>query len=255
MRKTKLLSILVAGALAVVAVIGVAAYRTVEAAAPAQTSSAHLGFGRGGEGAYTSEDLAAALGITVDELSSAYQTATNAALDQAVQAGLITQAQADQIRERGSTFPLGNRWGSWLSQNGIDYDALLADALGISVEDLRAAYVEAYNTRVDQAVADGRLTQEQGDLMKGQNALYSNEAFRSSMQSAFEAVVQQAVADGVITQTQADQILSNSSGMNFFGPKGFDGPGGFGRHGRPGGDLPGSPSAPTAPSTTPSTGL
>jgi hypothetical protein len=255
MRKTKLLSILVAGALVAAAVIGVAAYRTVEAAAPAQTSSAHLGFGRGGGGGYTNEDLAAALGITVDELSAAYQTATNAALDQAVEDGLITQAQADQIRSRGSAFPLGSRWGIWLSQNGIDYDALLANALGISVDELRAAYVEAFNTRIDQAVADGRLTQEQGDLMKGQNALFSNEAFRSSIQSAFEAAVQQAVTDGVITQAQADQILSSSSGMNFFGPKGFGEPGGFGRHGRPGGDLPGSPSAPTAPSATPSTGL
>jgi polyhydroxyalkanoate synthesis regulator phasin len=215
-------------------------------------------FGRGFGGGYTNEDLANALGISVDELNAAYQKANDAAIDQAVQAGLITQAQADQLRSKGSAFPIGGLRGDWLSQNGIDYDALLANALGITKEKLQAAYTQAYNARIDQAVTDGKLTQEQADLMKGQHALFSSESFRSSMQSAYEAAVKKAVADGVITQAQADAILKNGNGMDFPGLKG---PGGFGGFERPGphggwGDTPPSnPEPPSAPPATPSSGL
>ena len=259
MNLKKTISILSVGAFAIAAVLGVVAYRTASAQTPTPTTPsvvapvlrgfAHIGHG----GGYTSEDLAAALGISVDELSTAYQEATNAALDQAVQAGLITQAQADELATNGAAFPFGGRWGGWLSQNGIDYDALLADALGITVDELQAAYAQAYNTRIDQAVADGNLTQEQADLMKGRYALYTNENFQSAMQSAFEAAVNQAVADGVITQAQADQILTSQSGMGFPGLRGFGGfggPRGFGRRGGWDGELiPALPQSDATPSS------
>jgi ribosomal protein S20 len=160
---------------------------------------------------YNSEDLANALGITVDELNAAYETATNAAIDQAVADGLITQAQADAIWERGYAFPFGHGWGGWLSENGLDYQAFLADALGITQEELEDAYTQARNAQIDRAVDEGILTQEQAELMKGRNALYNNEDFQSSMRSAFESAVQQAVDAGVITQEQADLILQEQN--------------------------------------------
>ena len=285
MNLKKTISIIGIGTLAIVAALGVVAYRSVRAAAANQNGPANwmtgmsLGggytdqvpdgpaaltnggfahFGRGFGGGYTNEDLANALGISVDELNAAYQKATSAALDQAVKAGLITQAQADQFRANGSAFPIGGLRGDWLSQNGIDYDALLADALGITKEKLQAAYTQAYNARIDQAVTDGNLTQDQADLMKGQHALFSSESFRSSMQSAFEATVKQAVTDGVITQSQADQILKNGTGMGFPDIKGFGEFGGFerpGRHGGWGDNPPANPAAPAAPAATPSSGL
>jgi ribosomal protein S20 len=202
------------------------------------------------------------LGITVEQLNTAFQTANQAALDQAVQKGLITQAQADELKSRGATFPFGGRWSGWLSQNGIDYQALLADALGITVDQLNAAYITAHNAAIDQAVADGRLTQEQADLMKGEYALKNNQNFQTAMKNAFEAAVKQAVTEGVITQAQADQILANQDGMGLrgFGGPGFGGDfgfgGGLGHHGggfgRGEGWENGAPTVPSVP-TTPST--
>jgi hypothetical protein len=260
----KTIAVLTVSVLALAAVLGVAAYRSASAqtstpqapsaAAPPAKGFDHPGPGRGFGGGYSSEDLANALGITVEEVNAAYQQANEAALKQAVEAGLITQAQADEMLARGG-FPHAGRW---LGQSDIDYDALLADALGISVETLQVAYAQAADSRIDQAVADGYLTQEQADLMKGQRALYASESFQSAMQSAFEAAVSQAVSEGLITQAQADLILENANGMGlrgfgeFHGP---GGPGGPGRHGEWGGGPPPDQTLPEAPATEPSSGL
>lgn len=253
--------ILTVGALALAAALGIVAYRSVQAAAPAMTASgvritAHMGYGRGFGGGYDNEDLANALGISTDELTAAYQEAMQAALDQAVDAGLITQSQADQLLENGSAFPFGGRWLGWLSQNGIDFEALFADALGISVDELQAAYTKAHFAAIDRAVEDGRLTEEQADLMKGRYSLSLSENFRSAMRSAFEAAVQKAVEEGVITQSQADRILESENNLGFPGSRGsglWGGPG-FGRHHGPGGWFPGSPDS-TNPTLTPSNDL
>jgi hypothetical protein len=256
----KTISIVLVGVLALVAVSGLVAYRSVSAAASTgvalqQNSPAPMGFEKGGRGGYSDEELAAALGITVDELTAARQKANEAAIAQALEEGLITQAQADQLKAGEKGFPFGGRW---LAKSGIDFDALLADALGISVEKLQAAYVQARNAHIDQEVADGKLTQEQADLMKGQQALFVSEAFQSAMKTAFEAAVNQAVAAGVITQAQADLILANNSGMGLPGFVGFGG-GPGGGHGPRGGEFSppagGDGSVPGAPPVaTPSSG-
>jgi hypothetical protein len=247
MQHKKTIIVFVLGALAVAMAFGAVAYQSVFAATPTTVSSstttqADLGreVGRGPMGRYSNEDLANALGITVDELNTAYQNAYSAALEQAVLQGLITQAQADELTTNGNVFPFGNRWDGWLTQNGIDFDIFLADELGISVNELKAAYQTAYYTNIDQAVTDGNLTQEQADLMKGQYALSKDSTFQSSMKSAYTDAVNQAVASGVITQAQADQILSKSDNMFIPGMGGLGGRGG--PHGRGGngmnGDLP-----------------
>ena len=256
------ISIVLVGVLALAAVSGVVAYRSVSAAASTgvalqQNSPAPMGFEKGGRSGYSDEELAAALGITVDELTAARQKASEAAIAQALEAGLITEAQAEDLKAGERGLPFGGRGGGWLAENGIDFDALLADALGISVDKLQAAYVQAQNAHIDQEVTDGKLTQEQADLMKGQSALYASEAFQSAMQAAFEAAVNQAVSAGVITQAQADLILENNSGMGMPGFGGFGGGpgGGHGPRGGEFGPLPdnGYGSAPGAPpAATPS---
>ena len=100
-----------------------------------------------------------------------------------------------------------------MSKNGVDYQSYLAEALGITVEELQAARSEAFIANINQAVADGSITQERADLILGRYALAQDSTFQSAMQTAFEAAVNQAVASGVITQAQADQILANSSGI------------------------------------------
>ncbi len=184
----------------------------------------------------TSEELAAALGITTDALAKAQTQAKSAALTKAVADGLITQAQADEITTEGAAFPLGNRWGQWLSAKGIDFDAFLADALGISEDALTAARSKALEAHLSALVAEGRLTQDQADLIEARQALAASTKFTGAMQSAFETAVAQAVKDGTITQTQADLLLAQVAenggiGLGWGGMSGGAGMGG-GRHGR-----------------------
>ena len=91
MQPKKTITIFVVGALAVALTFGAIAYRSVFAAAPTTTSTSTTsaatvdwGVGKGPEGGYTSEELANALGITTDALSTAYQSAYAAALQDAV---------------------------------------------------------------------------------------------------------------------------------------------------------------------------
>ena len=192
---------------------------------------------RGGPiGGNQDEYLAQALNITVDELATARQTAYEAAVDQALADGLITQAQADQLKANQANGDFGPR-GLHLfgvDAQSIDMKALLADALGITTDQLAAAETTAHNLAVDAAVADGSITQAQADQMKAENALraYLDEQdYQGQVKSLYENLVRQAATAGVITQAQADAILANNGGFGHggadFGRGGMD----FGRGG------------------------
>jgi hypothetical protein len=253
MKRTTTIMIFTLIALSLVAVLGASFFRTAEAASPEVNLLRGGGFATG-PGGYDDEDLAEALGISVDELNAAYQTASENAINQALAEGLITQSQADQLLESDQSFSF-HKGRAWLRQSSIDRQALLAEALGISVERLQEAYQQIYQAKIDQAVADGRLSEEEADFIRGQDTLFTNESFRSSMQSAFETAVQQAVADGVISQSQADQILSRyGSGAGFLNSHFHGGMRGSGRHGGMGKVLPEGSVQPT-PSTEDSSGL
>ena len=149
MSKKVWVSLLAAGVLVAGVFFGISAVKTVSADTdiPATGMYGMMERGRGGFGV-TNEGLATALGISVDELTTAYQTATDKALEQAVAADLITQTQADAIKARGE-FRFGLHLAGFLGGSDIDYQALLADALGISTEELTAAYSTAQATAVD----------------------------------------------------------------------------------------------------------
>jgi hypothetical protein len=112
------------------------------------------------------------------------------------------------------------------------------------VDELQAARLAARNARIDQAVADGDITEQQALLMKARAALSTSQSFKDSMQSAYAAAVQQAVDEGLITQEQADLLLQETMG---FGLRGFGGPelfGGMsGGHRSHGGGFPGDSSS------------
>lgn len=222
--------------LGTVAIIGVSASAVyAQTATPDQAPVA--GQERPGRGEDHSALLAEVLGISEEELQAATTTARNAAIDQAVADGTITQEQADHMKEDDG----GRGWGPM--GKGTDYDAELAEALGITVEELQTAQAEVQDRLLDEAVAAGEITQEEADLMTARQALH--EYLRDRMQSAYEEAVAQAVTDGVITQAQADQILSEE-GIGFpgmgGGPRGGRGHGGpdgvFGRPGQAPGDAP-----------------
>ncbi|MCA9933296.1 MAG: hypothetical protein H6662_07680 [Ardenticatenaceae bacterium] len=186
------------------------------------------------------ELLADALGITVDELQVAKDAVSTAVIEQAVADGTITQDEADQLLADSNSYH--SRHGFGIS--GADQDALLADALGISVEELDAAQAEVYSARLAEMVEAGRLTQEQADQMqayKNVEGYIDYDALNESVQSFYQAAIEQALADGVITQEQADLMTSNLADMGVrgfaspdFGPGGH-GSHGHGGHGRPGG--------------------
>ena len=249
MKQKVLIGGLLLGALAVMIVMGISTFQTINAAASTnaqaddttQQSDTALESKRGGRIGVTDEYLAEALGITTDELAAARQAAWEAGLAQAVEQDVITQTQADELLANDKAPRLAGRSGLWLTEHGIDFDALLADQLGISVEELEAAYTTARNTGIDQAVADGNLTEEQASLLKGRYALFNDQKFQDSMQSAYEAAIQQAVEDGVITQEQADLLLAQTSVFDLGGKHGLRLPGLLGDFGgghRPRGGSP-----------------
>lgn len=238
MRKTIWLSILAVAIVAAGVYIGLGAVNPVSADNidyPGQYGMMQRGrggnFGAGTNGAgVTGEYLAEALGISVAELEAAYQTAADEALEQAVADDLITQTQADWMKDRYSS-SYGLHMGGWMGSGEIDFQGLLADALGVSADELDTAYDAAQAAAVADAVADGRMTQEQADLMLGRHALRDSEAYQTSMLDARKAAIEAALADGTITQAQADALLENLETYGFMGGRGGKGGGmngGFG---------------------------
>ncbi len=213
--------------------------------------------GKGGFPGNPADDqkyLADALGITEEALQAAQQEATKAAIQEAVDQGIITQEQADEMLSNEKGFPgfgFGGRGrpGESQSENTIDYDSFLAEALGITVDELNTAREEAREALQADAIANGDITQEQVDLMEirqslsaylDPNALQAEalgitsdelkayrdegktmedilttvgmtaEAYQEALQSAYETALAKAVSDGVITQEQADLYLANN---------------------------------------------
>lgn len=211
--------------------LAVVAIMAVAFPAAAATTTADVVAHRGGPGGYgvSNTALAEALGITTTELATAQENAQKAAIEQAVEEGLITQAQADALLARGGTYGRGH--GGFFGSDTIDFDALLAEELNITVEKLQEARTTAYDATLAQAVEDGKMTQEQADLLKARQALQdymTDKGVPAAMQKVYEDAVNQAVADGVITQAQADAILAQSSGSKMFRMPGFGGRGGHG---------------------------
>ena len=156
-----------------------------------------------GDGDERQAELAAALGITVEDLEAAQQEAREARIAQLVEDGVLTLDQANLMLAMDA-----------LKQN-IDRGALMAGVLGLTVEEFEAAR------------EDGSLR----DLL----ANITPAELQEKTQAAFDEVLQQAVDDNVITAEQAELIRENmGDGFGFGGHRGFGGharPGGFGGRG------------------------
>ena len=124
----------------------------------------------------------------------------------------------------------------------IDYDAYLAEALDITVEELQAARETARTKALEEAIEKGYITEEQVANMTAREAVMQNldlealqaqldtlkeegadlrSQMKAAVQEALQAAVDQALADGTITQDQADQILAGGLGGKFGGHGGF----------------------------------
>ena len=184
-RRTPKLTLVGVGLVAIVVGLGAAgAVAASRALSPSEESKAVI------------EDAAGQLGIEPDALSDALKQALENRIDAAVDAGTITEAQADALKERldsgdgvplfgglgrgGHLGPFGHfgHFGHFASLDaaaaylGLTEEELreqLADRTlaeiakdkGKSVDGLTKALVAAGEKRIDEAVADGRLTQDQ----------------------------------------------------------------------------------------------
>ena len=92
-----------------------------------------------------------------------------------------------------------------------EYQGFLADALGITVDELQAAQLKARDAMIDKAVADGTLTQEQADLMKARQAFMQYYAAENAQ--TMEDALNAAVEAGALTQEQADLLLEQQGQM------------------------------------------
>ena len=169
--------------------------------------------------------LADELGISLKDLQAAYTSAHTAMLNDKVAAGEITQEVADEILEDLGDANRSFRMGRGIGHVGPEtLDTYLAEALGISVDQLTEARNNVFQAEIAQAVADGRITQEQADLMIARRSVQGYMA--DARTTAYQNAIAQAVTEGKITQAQADLLLANigtGRGMGLGGRMGFGG--------------------------------
>lgn len=162
MKKTKIVTVMSAGLLTLSALGG--------------TAFAHFGPGTADA---TYEKIADALGEDQETVSSAFEVARDEARDEAiaaklarlVEAGTITQTEAGETQAWYDSAP--DALNSFRTGRGHADIERVAEILGIDPEMLKdiagsarsEAAVEAQIDRLNQAVADGMITQEQADEM------------------------------------------------------------------------------------------
>ncbi len=174
--------------------------------------------------------LAGALGISVEELEAAQAEAQAARLADAVEAGDITQEEADAILSGEASDHSGGRGHGGLMPGRADGDQYLADALGITVEELQSAREEARTVALQQLNEEG-LVPPDGPMSDGgrpggrgefspmwsmdemvellaDTLGVSVEELQAAHEAALSATAEQAVEEGLLTQEQADKVLS-----------------------------------------------
>jgi ribosomal protein S20 len=142
------------------------------------------------------DDAAAQLGVKPSELSDALKQALKNRVDAAVDAGVLTNEQAARLKERIDAGEYPFLFGPGLDGHGFgmlgrhsDFLVTAASYLGMSTDDLRealdgktladvakdkgksvsglvAALVAAEEKKIDEAVADGRITKAQATEIK-----------------------------------------------------------------------------------------
>ena len=172
-------------------------------------------------------DLAALLGKTAAEMQAARKAAYDLAVDQALENGALTQAQATLLKANN-----GNGWGRLSMMIGadeaakLDEQALFAEALGITLDELNAAQAKVRADQLAELVAEGRLTQEQADEMAAREALAGSTTFQAEVKAGIETAINNAVTAGILTQAQADALIAKLQSANGWG-MGFGGFGGM----------------------------
>lgn len=154
------------------------------------------------------QSLADELGITLDDLKAAFVSAEKQYIQAKVDSGDLAPNRAEEmlkrLEETNKPFrPMRDGKPMGISDEMKSY---IADALGISLEDLTQAQENVFLAGITQAVSDGKLTQDQADLIIARRATQSY--MEEARVAAYENAIAQALADGAITQAQADLLLA-----------------------------------------------
>lgn len=175
------------------------------------------------------QDLAAALGISVEELTAAREKAFTSAVDTALEAEYITASQAETLKAGDPIFRTLYRYLGETERAEFDQEVYLAEALGISETELEAAYDAVRQARIDELVAEGTITQDEADLRAAYQALRESTTFAENMKQAMIEAINAEVEAGTLTQAQADLLIANLNelpmglGMGMQGMRGFGG--------------------------------
>ena len=155
--------------------------------------------------------------------------------------GMVAYAQTDPATpsapstETEELTPAVPSTSSSRSTEWIDEDQALADALGIELTALTAAQEEARVALIDQAVADGHLTAEEGETMKADGSRLrissqygydkdefladalgiSVETLEAAQLEVYEAELAARVAAGDLTQEEADLKLAQKAAAGY----------------------------------------
>jgi AraC-like DNA-binding protein len=179
--------------LAVIALAGAVAALLVAGTALAQAPPGSDQQAKTGYHEFFLDRLAGLLGVSRASLDDALKQARSDTVDQAVQDGRISPERAERLKSRegfrmgpGFAGPRGGEAGRAVVAVGAETLDVVADALGMTRQELvaelrsgktlaelvagredavRDALVTAAEARLAQAVAAGRMTQEQADRM------------------------------------------------------------------------------------------
>ncbi len=175
---------------------------TVAGLAIAASGTALAASGSGGSGpAGFLDAVAAKLGISSEELAAATKAAASAEVDAQLQAGTITQEQADAMKERiessdGLGLGLGAGFGGPHGGPGGPGGHLddAAAFLGLTTESLVA--------QLQDGKTLGEVAEAQGKSVAG---------LKAALLASEQEELAEAVAAGRLTQAQADEILAGAA--------------------------------------------
>lgn len=213
-RKT-LVGVIAVAAVGVVAAVGFAAWSVgATLAAPllqatsTPNSPGQAGGTIGQYGTYFLDHFASHLGLSIDQVKSAYTSAYNDTIDQMVKDGRLTQTQADQLKQKvaqgvtngklpgfGPGFR-GGGFGGGFGRKGMMNlgPAEFAKALGITQQDLMT------ELQAGKSIAD---------IAKEKNVDINQ--VKQTVLGDFKTQIDNAVKNNQLTQAQADQMVQNYS--------------------------------------------
>jgi uncharacterized protein YidB (DUF937 family) len=177
--------------------------------------------------------LADKLGVSIDVLRQDIRDALKSAADKAVQEGNLSQAQADQLKQRAdqwqgneAPFPFFGRPGfeghGFRGRGGFAPEA--HGALGTMRQDMVDAAAKALNMNTQDLTTELRSGKSLADIAKDKGV--DEATLKKAMVDAGKADVDKALSDGQLTQQQADQMKSQVEQLDLSGRMGHGwGPG------------------------------